>query len=110
MTPFADPHETASYARSQWEEAEHRVARVAQDSRRAGVLERVIDEIMYELEKRVGQTFATAELARVWDDAERWCLDVAHRTAPEDPWAWDMSLVQGAAFFRYSRRAQDYQL
>lgn len=110
MGPFADPHEAATYARSQWEDGEYRLTSVANDSRRARVLEDVVDALLYELEKRIGQTFTTAELAREWEGAESWCLSVVHETAPEDPWAWDLGLLQGAAFHRYSRRAQDYQL
>lgn len=110
MVPLSDAYDAASYARSQWEEGEHQVQRVAPDSRRRAVLEEVVDGIGYELEKRLGQTFTTGQLADAWDGAESWCMEVAHRTAPEDPWAWDMSVVQGAAFYRFSRRAQDYQL
>jgi hypothetical protein len=35
-------------------------------------------------------------------------LEVAMADAPQDPWAWDSSLVVDAAFGRYLREAVDY--
>lgn len=73
-------------------------------------LEDVVSALLQELERRVGQVFSTAELATVQDTAEPWCLRIAHEVAPEQPFAWEMDIVQNAAFHRYSRRASDYQL
>ena len=108
MVSFADAYDSTSYARSQWQEGESQLDRIAFDSRRRTTLEDVVDAIMYELEKRIGQTFTTAQLAQAYEESEGWCMEVAHEAAPEDPAAWDMNLVQGAAFYRFSRRAQDY--
>jgi hypothetical protein len=110
MSSFADPHDTVSYARSQWEEGEARVTRSTEDSGRRMLLERVVDAIMYELEKRLGQTFTGMDLVREYERAEPWALEVASRIAPEDPWAWEQSVVLDAACFRMGRRTQDYQL
>jgi hypothetical protein len=110
VVPLSDAYDAASYARSLWHEGEVQIERVAADSQRREVLEQVVDAISYELEQRVGQTFTTEQLARAWEDSESWCMEVAHRVAPEAPWAWDMTVVQGAAFSRFSRRAQDYGL
>jgi hypothetical protein len=107
---FAEPETLVDYARSRWEEGEQRVQRHTADSRRRDVIEDVVAAIMSELSKRVGQVFTSLELARVQDGSEPWCTRIAHETAPESPWAWDMDTVQNAAFHRYSRRASDYQL
>lgn len=98
------------YARSRWEEGEQRVRRHTGDSHRRDVLERVIDSLVGELEKRIGQTFATSELIELHDSAEPWCTRIAHEVAPDAPWAWELDTVQNAAFHRYARRAVDYQL
>lgn len=97
------------YARTRWEDGEQRVQRVAADSRRRDVLEVVIDALMDELEKQVGQVFTTIELSRIQDRSEQWCTRIAHDVAPDAPYAWDLDLVQNAAFHRYARRASDYQ-
>jgi hypothetical protein len=65
---------------------------------------------MQELEKRIGQVFSSLELANLQDGSEPWCTRIAHETAPDSPWAWELDTVQNAAFHRYSRRATDYQL
>ena len=37
-----------------------------------------------------------------------WCLQAAMSVAPDDPWAWDSSIVVDAAFASYLREASDY--
>jgi hypothetical protein len=108
MGGFADTDDAATYARSRWEDGERRVQRLRGSARRATV-ERVVEAILRELERRIGGTFDTIELARLQDVSEDWCTSVAHEAAPDDPWAWDLDMVQGAAFYRFARRASDYQ-
>lgn len=107
---FTEPETIVDYARARWEEGEVRVQRHTGDSRRRDVLEEVVEAIMQELEKAIGQVFSTVELAAIQDRSERWCTRIAHEVAPESPWAWELDTVQNAAFHRYSRRATDYQL
>lgn len=108
MTNFTEPETAIQYARSRWEDGEQRLQRHAPDGARREVLERVVDGIMQELERRIGQVFGTLELSDLQDRSEDWCLRIAHELAPNAPWAWEMDIVQNAAFYRYSRRAQDY--
>lgn len=110
MTNFAEPDTALRYARTRWEDGEYRLARAGQDPARRDVLEYVVEGILQELEKRVGQSFVTLQLAEVQETAERWAMDIAHERAPNTPWAWDMDVVLDAACFRYSRRASDYQV
>lgn len=110
MTSFAEPETAIEYARSRWEEGELRIQRIAADSPKRDTLEEVVDAIMAELERRIGQIFATLELATLQDSSEPWCTSIAHEVAPESPFAWELDTVQNAAFHRYSRRASDYQL
>lgn len=71
--------------------------------------ERVIDELVTELRRRVGGTFSTEELAHYYlEHGTDWCFEIALHTAPGVPAAWDMDTVAGTAFARYVRAARDY--
>lgn len=71
--------------------------------------ERVVDELVVQLGRRVGGYFTTEELARHYlDHGTDWCFEIAMRIAPSTPAAWDMSTVAGAAFARYVRMASDF--
>ncbi|MCW2924853.1 MAG: hypothetical protein JWM98_2257 [Thermoleophilia bacterium] len=110
MSQFAEPESITEYARSRWEEGELRVQRCAADSHKRDVLERVVEGIMAELERNIGQVFASAELVAIQDSSEPWCTRIAHELAPDAPWAWELDTVQNAAFHRYARRASDYRV
>lgn len=71
-------------------------------------VERVCDELLAELRRRLGGTFTTDELVALYDQGTSWCLDIAVATAPGAPWAWDERLVADATFHRYVREAQDF--
>ena len=110
VSNFTEPDTAAEYARARWEEGETRLQRIAHDSRRRDVIEDVVEGIVRELEKRVGQIFTTLDLAEIQYQSEDWCTSVAHEIAPDSPWAWELDTVQNAAFHRYARRASDYQV
>jgi hypothetical protein len=90
----------------QWRRGESRVA--GAPAERVARLELVVAELVAELRRRLGGRFSTEELAELYATDTRWCLAVAMRAAPEDPWAWDAGTVVDAAFARYSREAVDY--
>ncbi len=71
-------------------------------------VERVCEELLAELRRRLGSTFTTDELVAQYDQGTSWCLDLAVATAPGAPWAWDERLVADATFYRYVREAQDF--
>ncbi len=81
---------------------------ISEDSMRRQVLEDVIEAIVHELHKRVGQSFQLLDLVHAWRASEPWCTVIVHEQAPEFPPAWELSLVADAAFHRMSRRAQDW--
>jgi hypothetical protein len=95
--------ETAFY---QWQQGERRL-RGAPAARRA-VLERVTDALVAELRRRLGGRFSADELVALYEAGTTWCMQLAMRQAPEDPWAWDAGVVIDAAFVRYLREASDY--
>jgi hypothetical protein len=110
VSSFTEPETIVDYARSRWEEGELRVQRCTPDSSKRDVLEDVVEALMQELEKRIGQVFTSLELAALQDGSEPWCTRIAHEVAPDSPYAWELDTVQNAAFHRYARRASDYQL
>jgi hypothetical protein len=90
----------------QWRHGERRV-REAPAERRA-LLERVVGALVEELRRRLGGRFSSQELVELYERGTAWCLPIAMRTAPDDPWAWEEGLVVDAAFARYLREAADY--
>jgi hypothetical protein len=95
--------ETAIY---QWQQGERRLA--GAPTERAALLERVTDALVAELRRRLGGRFSTDELVALYEEGTAWCLQVAMKLAPEDPWAWEAGVVVDAAFARYLREATDY--
>jgi hypothetical protein len=91
-----------------WQEGQRRLAQ-AEPADRA-VLERVADELVLELRRRLGGPFTVQELAKLYlEQGTDWCFQVATRVAPQNPAAWDMTTVGGAAFARYAREAIDFR-
>jgi hypothetical protein len=90
-----------------WEEGQRRIAESEPATRR--VLERVVDDIVLELRRRLGGRFLTDELAECYlNEGTDWCFQIAVTSAPSSPEAWDAGMVAGAAFARYVRQAADY--
>jgi hypothetical protein len=90
-----------------WEDGQRRLAEVPRDERPA--FDRVVDALVLELRRRLGGPFMSDELAQLYlDEGTDWCLEIAMRTAPSTPDAWDMTTVAGAAFARYLRAAIDF--
>lgn len=89
-----------------WEDGRRRLA--AADPAERPALERVTDELVDELRRRLGGPFTTEDLAALYWDGTDWCFDIAIRVAPSTPAAWEIPVVAGAAFARYVRSAIDY--
>jgi hypothetical protein len=90
-----------------WLDGARRLASAEPSERPA--LERVRDQIVNELRRRLGGSFTTADLAQLYTDhGTDWCFDLATRVAPRTPAAWDVPIVAGAAFARYAREASDF--
>ena len=96
-------YETAIY---QWQQGERRLQ--AAPAERRPLLERVVDALVAELRRRLGGRFSADELVSLYEQGAAWCLQIAMKLAPEDPWAWEAGLVVDAAFARYLREAADY--
>jgi hypothetical protein len=98
-------------ARQQWDEGLRRLDTVGAETARGRHLWLLVEAVLGELRRRVGQTFTLAELARVYDGAEDWVRDVVLEAAPPQARAGirDVALVQDAAFAHYARGASDYR-
>jgi hypothetical protein len=90
-----------------WQDGQRRLAAAEPADRAAS--ERVVDELVVALRRRLGGPFTVNELARVYiEQGTDWCFDIAVRVAPNRPAAWDLNTVAGAAFATYARQAIDY--
>lgn len=90
-----------------WREGQRRLEQADPAVRPA--LERVTDAIVDELRRRFGGPFTTEELARYYgEEGIEWGFDIAVRTVPGNPDAWDLTTVANAAYARYVRAASDY--
>jgi hypothetical protein len=90
-----------------WREGQRRLSAAEAADRQA--LERVTEELVDELRRRLGGPFTADELAALYArEGTDWAFDIAVRVAPGNPGAWDMPTVVGAAYARYVREAADY--
>ena len=97
--------------RQQWDEGLRRLETVGAETARGRHLWLLVEAVLAELRRRVGQTFTLAELAHAYEGSEDWIRDVVVRSAPPKSRAGirDVALVQDAAFAHYARGASDYR-
>jgi hypothetical protein len=69
-------------ARQQWDEGLRRLDTVGAETARGRHLWLLVEAVLAELRRRVGQTFTLTELARAYDGAEDWVRDVVREAAP----------------------------
>jgi hypothetical protein len=90
-----------------WQDGQRRLAAADPEDRPA--MERVVEELVAQLRRRLGGPFTVNELAGLYiEQGTDWCFDVAVRAAPGRPAAWDLPTVAGAAFAIFARQAIDY--
>jgi hypothetical protein len=94
------------YTRLRWEDGERRLLDVPPASRRP--VERVVEQTVAELRRRLGSAFTTRELVELYDGSDAWTMALAVQVAPREPLAWE-HWVADAAFARYLRGATDWQ-
>ncbi len=96
-------------ARQEWEEGSRRLEATHEDRRRYGQLLELLELVLDELRKRVGQTYTLAELVAAYAESERWAREVLSERAPTPGWTRDFTIVLAAAFDAYQRGAIDYE-
>ena len=93
----------------EWEDAHRRLTEAERDSSRTEVLHRQLEVVTDELRKRVGSVFTLDELAAEYRHADRWAHEAVAERAAAPGWTATLTLVEGAAFRLYARRAADYE-
>ena len=96
-------------ARQEWEEGTRRLEAAREDRLRYHQLLELLDLLLDELRKRIGQTYTLAELVAAYGDSERWGREVLDERTAAPGWPRDLSLVLAAAFDAYQRGAIDYE-
>ncbi len=96
-------------ARRDWEEGYRRFREESHDPVRADRLHLELEAVTDELRKRLGSTFTLEELSTEYRQADAWARAVVAERALAPGWPATLSIVEGAAFFIYSRGALDYE-
>ena len=96
-------------ARHEWEDGSRRLEAAREDGRRYRQLLDLLELVLDELRKRVGQTYTLRELVAVYADSERWARGLLEERASGPGWPRDLTLVLAAAFDAYQRGAVDYE-
>jgi hypothetical protein len=98
-------------ARYQWDEGRRRLESEGEDTARSRHLFFLVEAVVDELRRRVGQTFTLADLAAVYQGSEDWVREVVAEATPAKARAGvrDAALVGDAAFAAYARGALDYR-
>jgi len=96
-------------ARQEWEEGTRRLEAEREDRRRYGQLVELLELVLDELRRRVGQTYSLEELVAVYGESERWAREILEERAQTPGWPRDLTVVLAAAFDAYQRGAIDYE-
>jgi hypothetical protein len=97
-------------ARNQWDEGKRRLAGEGEDTARSRHLDLLVDAVVDELRRRIGQTYTLGDLAGTYEGADDWVRDIIVTSLPPRPRAGvrDAAVIQDAAFARYAQGALDY--
>jgi hypothetical protein len=96
-------------ARQEWEEGSRRLEAARDDRRRYRQLLELLELVLDELRKRVGQTYTLVELVSAYAESDRWGREVLEERAAVAGWPRDLTVVLAAAFDAYQRGAVDYE-
>jgi hypothetical protein len=95
--------------RQEWEEGSRRLEAGREDERRYRQLIGLLELVLDELRKRIGQTYTIAELFAAYRESDRWAREVLEERAETPSWPRDLTDVVAAAFDAYQRGAVDYE-
>ena len=96
-------------ARQEWGEGSRRLEAAREAPQRYRQLLELLEIVLDELRRRIGQTYTLGELVGVYADSERWAREVLDGRASVPGWPRDLTLVLAAAFDAYQRGAVDYE-
>ena len=95
--------------RQEWEEGSRRLEAAREDGRRYRELLGLLELLLDELRKRIGQTYTLGELVAAYRESDRWANEVLEERAETPGWPRDLTIVLAAAFDAYQRGATDYE-
>ena len=95
-------------ARHEWEDGTRRLEAARDDVRHYHQLLELLDLIVGELRKRVGQTYTLAQLVGAYGEAESWARELLDERSSVASWPRDLTIALAAAFDAYQLGAVDY--
>ena len=95
-------------ARREWELGRRRYERALLEDAHPERVEAQFDVLIAELRRRIGTTFTLVELARAYEHADAWAMQVIEEQALAPGWAHTVSTATDAAFYVFARGAVDY--
>ena len=95
-------------ARQQWEEGNRRLESQSANRELYVRLVQLLEVVLEELRKRVGERFTLQQLAEVYDGSDRWLKEAVEERMNSGGWIRELSVVQDAAFHNYAKGATDY--
>jgi hypothetical protein len=95
--------------RQEWEEGSRRLEAAREDGRRYRQLLGLLELVLDELRKQIGQTYTLGELVAAYRESDRWAREVLEERAETPGWPRDLTDVVAAAFDAYQRGAIDYE-
>ncbi len=96
-------------ARQEWEEGARRLEAAREDRPRYRQLIDLLELVLDELRKRIGQTYTLAELVAAYGESDRWEREALEERAATPTWPRDLTVLIAAAFDAYQRGAIDYE-
>lgn len=91
----------------QWEEGFRTLQTARSGSAADRALARAVLAVQDELRKRLGSSFAVAELVALYGDGTDWALDVTLASRADEPPPASATAID-AAFYLYMREASDF--
>jgi hypothetical protein len=99
---------SVAVVRHEWEEGRRHLEAAGADPARYRQLLELLDLVVDELRKRIGQTYTLGELASAYAEAEGWARELLDERASLRTWPRELTTVLAAAFDAYQRGAIDY--
>ena len=99
---------SVAVARHEWEDGTRRLEAARDDVRRYHELLGLLDLIVDDLRKRVGQTYTLEQLIAAYAQAESWARELLDERSTLPGWPRDLTTVLAAAFDAYQLGAVDY--
>lgn len=99
---------TVASARRDWEQGYRAFLTASADPAASERLYAQLDVVTDEIRRRVGGTFALHELVELYSGSDRWAREALGERAPRSGWELTLAEALDAAFYLYSRGAQDH--